>query len=273
MARLPIHANVSLSRKFTVSLDHLRNTIEPLRQSLLNHPLYRDMRGPIALRSFMEFHVFAVWDFMSLLKALQQRLCCVSVPWIPPTSPIEARLINEIVLGEETDEDGHGGYASHFDLYHRAMTSFGARTATIDSFLSALRRDDGVAGALAFSNAALPIRQFVSHTFHVIETGDLCQIASVFTFGREDLLPGLFLKIVEKLNASEHGRIDDFKFYLLRHVELDGDEHGPMAARLVSSLCGTDEAKWQAAEKAATDALQARLDFWDAIHAAIIELA
>lgn len=258
-------------RKFTVSLDHLRNTIEPLRQSLLNHRLYQDMRGPNALRSFMEYHVFAVWDFMSLLKALQRHLCCVAVPWIPPTSPIDARLINEIVLGEESDADGHESYASHFDLYHRAMTSFGANTTAVDHFLTALRRGDTVAGALESSKVDPVIRQFVNHTFHVIDTGDLCQIASVFTFGREDLLPGVFLKIVEEINASEHGRIDDFKYYLLRHIELDGDEHGPMAARLVSSLCGTDEAKWQAAEKAATDALQARLDFWDAIHAAIIQ--
>ncbi len=260
---------MSLPRKFTVSLDHLRNTIEPFRQSLLNHPLYQDMRGASALRTFMEYHVFAVWDFMSLLKALQQRLCCVSVPWMPPTSPVEARLINEIVLGEETDEDGHESYASHFDLYHRAMTAFGASTTTIDSFLAALRRGDGVAGALEFSHVEMPIRQFVSHTFQVIETDDVCQIASVFTFGREDLLPGVFLKIVEELNASEHGRIDDFKFYLLRHIELDGDVHGPMAAGLVSKLCGTDEAKWKAAEEAATDALKARLNLWDSIHAAI----
>ena len=190
---------------------------------------------------------------------------------IPSTSPIEARLINEIVLGEESDEDGHESYASHFDLYHRAMTSFGANTADVDDFLMALRRGDTVAGALESAKVDPAIRQFVNHTFHVIETGDLCQIASVFTFGREDLLPGVFLKIVEEITASEHDRIDDFKFYLLRHVELDGDEHGPMAARLVSSLCGTHEAKWQAAKKAATDALQARLDLWDAIHAAIFQ--
>lgn len=248
-----------------MNLEHLRNTIEPLRQSLLNHRLYREMRGPGALRTFMEHHVFAVWDFMSLLKALQQRLCCVSVPWTPPASPIDARLINEIVLGEETDEDGHKSYASHFELYHRAMTSFGASTATIDRFLAALREGTGVARALEFANTAQPIRQFVSYTFQVIETGDLCQIASVFTFGREDLLPGVFLKIVEELNATEHGRIDDFKYYLLRHIELDSDEHGPLAARLVSSLCGTDEAKWKAAEDAAADALKARLSLWDSI--------
>ena len=62
---------------------------------------------------------------------------------------------------------------------------------------------------------------------------------------------------------------DDFQFYLVRHIELDGGEHGAMAARLVSALCGTDPQRWQAAEASALAALEARLQFWDAIHAAI----
>lgn len=219
----------------------------------------------------MEYHVFAVWDFMSLLKALQQRLCCVSVPWLPATSPMASRLINEIVLGEEADDDGRGNYASHFELYHRSMTSFGAKTAIIDRFLSALRSGRGIQGALDVCQAAQPLQRFLNHTFHVIETGSLCQMASVFTFGREDLLPGVFLKIVEEISASEHGKIDDFQYYLQRHIQLDGNEHGPMAAQLVSSLCGEDESNWQAAEQAAADALKSRLELWDGIHAAITQ--
>ena len=66
-----------------VSLNQLRAAIEPIRQALLSHPIYDDMRRPQALCTFMEHHVFAVWDFMSLLKVMQQRLCCVSVPWMP----------------------------------------------------------------------------------------------------------------------------------------------------------------------------------------------
>src|SRR2546425_11084063 len=88
-----------------------------------------------SLRLFMEHHAFAVWDFMSLLKALQRRLCCVEVPWLPAVDPLGSRLVNEIVLAEESDDDGRGGFASHFDLYHRAMTRCGANSAPIDGFL------------------------------------------------------------------------------------------------------------------------------------------
>ena len=70
--------------------------------------------------------MFAVWDFMSLLKAIQRELCGVGVPWVPSPNLQATRLVNEIVLGEESDEDGEGGYASHFVLYRRAMQRCGA---------------------------------------------------------------------------------------------------------------------------------------------------
>ncbi len=256
-----------------MSLEQLRTAIDPLRQSLLAHPIYHDLRGPQALRTFMEHHVFAVWDFMSLVKALQQRLCCITVPWIPSPTPVESRFINEIVLGEESDEDGRGGYASHFELYRRAMTRFGADTSPIDRFLRALATGSEVPSALQRSELPRSVRTFVSQTFEVIGSGDLCRIASAFTFGREDLLPALFQKIVDEIGAQSGTSLDDFQYYLRRHVELDGGEHGPMAARLMNSLCGHDASQWRLAEEAAVAALQARLAFWDGIHAAITAIS
>jgi hypothetical protein len=256
-----------------VSLDELRSVIGPLRQALLEHPIYHDMRSSEALRTFMEHHVFAVWDFMSLLKALQQRLCCVSVPWVPKAFCIGGRLVNEIVLAEETDDDGQGGYASHFDLYHRAMVAFGADTSKIDDFLEQVRGGRDFRQALHAAEIHESIQQLVGHTFAVIESGDLCRIAAAFTFGREDLLPEVFQKIVDELALQADGDLDRFNYYLLyyllRHIELDGDEHGPMAARLVMTLCDQDDARWQAATEAAIEALEARLAFWDSIHRAV----
>jgi len=252
-----------------VSLDQIRSAIAPLRQQLLQHPVYHDIGSPAALRTFMQHHVFAVWDFMSLLKALQRGLCCIDVPWLPPQRPAAARLINEIVLGEESDDDAHGGHASHFELYLRAMVGFGADTSKIDRLIAGLRRGDTVDAALRHAECGDAVRQFVERTFAIIETNDLCQITSAFTFGREDLLPGVFQKIVDRLDRETHGGLGDFQFYLKRHIDLDGGEHGPMATRLVADLCGNDAAKWQAAEHAATASLTARLAFWDAVHDAI----
>src|SRR5258707_4906545 len=155
-------------------LESLRATIQPTRQALLNHRIYRQIRGLDGLRRFMEHHVFAVWDFMSLLKALQQRLCCVTVPWFPGGSSLACRLINEIVLGEESDEDGEGGYASHFELYHGAMLQCGASAAMIDEFLNVIRQGSPVPSALQTVNVGEPVRRFVTRTFEIVESNDIC---------------------------------------------------------------------------------------------------
>lgn len=216
----------------------------------------------------MEHHVFAVWDFMSLLKALQRSLTCVSVPWLPTGSSEAARFVNEIVLGEESDADGRGGYLSHFELYRGAMTRFGADTGPIDSFLEVLSGGGSVPDALAAVAAPPSVRAFVGHTFEVIAGGDVCRIASAFTYGREDLLPDVFRKIVDELDRRVGG-LDEFRHYLERHIEVDSGEHGPMAARLIASLCGDDEARWLRVEQAAVQALTVRLALWDGILAEV----
>jgi hypothetical protein len=213
----------------------------------------------------MEHHAFAVWDFMSLLKSLQRRLSCVEVPWLPAADPTASRLVNEIVLAEESDEDRRGGFASHFELYHRAMTRSGANTAGIDGFLADLRRGKPVSAALESPGVPESARQFVRQTFRIIDAGNLCAMASAFTFGREDLLPAVFQQIVDKLNSAAGGELEDFRYYLDRHIGLDGDEHGPMARRLLLSVCGSDESRWQTAEQAAVACLEARRGLWDGI--------
>src|SRR6056297_486004 len=103
-------------------LNTLKQNLEPYRRQLIDHPLYDAIGDLASLRIFMQHHVFAVWDFMSLLKTLQRRFTGSGVPWLPANNRLAARLINEIVLGEESDDDGRGGYASHFELYLQAMT-------------------------------------------------------------------------------------------------------------------------------------------------------
>ncbi len=247
-------------------LHKIEQRLAPLKDALLVHRIYGEIDRIDALRLFMKHHVFAVWDFMSLLKVLQRQLCCVEVPWLPSSDPQGSRFVNEIVIAEESDEDGRGGFASHFELYHRSMKQCGANTAAIDEFMDELRRGVPVLTALASPAVPEAARRFVEQTFKTIETGNLCSIASAFTFGREDLLPDVFQRIVDELNTQAGGRLKDFKYYLERHIGLDGDEHGPMAVRLLQSLCGADDALWEKAEQAAVDSLLARQELWNGIY-------
>jgi hypothetical protein len=246
-------------------LQQIQERLTPLKAALLDLPIYQEIDRLESLRLFMEHHVFAVWDFMSLLKALQSRFCCVAVPWLPATDPAGTRLVNEIVLAEESDEDGRGGFASHFNLYHGAMARCGANTAPIDGFLNELRKGKPVSAALESPGVPEFVRPFVRRTFDIIEGGNICAIASAFTFGREDLLPAIFQRVVDELNVEVGGGLDEFKYYLNRHIGLDGEKHGPMANRLLLSICGTDEACWQLAEQTAADCLEARRALWDGI--------
>jgi hypothetical protein len=240
------------------------STIHPIRDELLNHPVYRSMNTPERVRIFMKHHVFAVWDFMSLLKSLQRALTCVDIPWIPNPHAEYARFINEIVIGEETDEDGRGGFASHFELYLEAMEEAGADTSAILSYLERLRA--GRDPLVALNHAGIPpsAADFVRMSLKLAIYGEPHEVASAFFFGREDLIPDMFTVLLRELEqkGTSAGRL---RFYLNRHIELDGDEHGPLAEKLLAFLCGDDSSKIQQAEQVAAEALRARIRLWDGV--------
>ena len=244
------------------TIETIEARIAPLREQLAAHPLYPSIRTQGQLRVFMESHVYAVWDFMSLLKALQGALTCVDVPWVPTRFPASRRFINEIVLGEESDEY-QGRTASHFELYLEAMERAGASTAAIRSVVDRVARTPRAEMDLRGIPAAA--RAFVETTFRVIHTGSLAAQAAAFTFGREDAIPGMFRALVRDLNAEMDGDLSQFLWYLERHIEVDGDEHGPLALRMVADLCGENPALWEEAALAAEEAIRARLALWDGI--------
>jgi hypothetical protein len=243
----------------------LQQCLEKVRGQLITHPLYASINDLDALKRFTEQHVFAVWDFMSLLKALQQRLTCVGVPWVPVGNPATRYLINEIVTGEESDVDEAGRRTSHFELYLRAMEQAGSNT---DAILSMLNRiHPGASPEQALDDAAVPgsAKAFVRHTFQVIADGRPHILAAVFTFGREDLIPAIFIEMVKSISASFPGKADILLYYLERHIEVDGEHHAQLAHQMTAELCGDDDAKWQEATDAAESALKARLVLWDGI--------
>lgn len=250
----------------TDKIDSLLKTIAPVRENLIAHQLYAAIKDLDKLRLFMEHHCFAVWDFMSLLKALQVKLTCSSVPWLPVGNAGTRYLINEIVTGEESDVDEKGERMSHFELYLRAMSESGADRTAIDQFILLLQSGARVRDSLLAAGAPPAATAFVNHTFDVISTGSPHVIAAVFTYGREDLIPAIFIAMVSSLSQALPGKLDIITYYLERHIEVDGDHHAHLAQQMVSELCGDDDRKWAEAAEAAREALFARLALWDAVY-------
>lgn len=236
-----------------------------LRAVLEQHPLYANLRGAQAIARFMEHHVWAVWDFMSLLKALQRHLTCVDVPWTPRGDAETRFLINEIVVGEESDVDRHGRRTSHFEMYLAAMRGLGASTAAIETFVEMVQRGVSVSDALTSAGAPPACRAFVQGTMDVIDRGNVHEIASVFTFGREDVIPTMFIGMLDHVAAAEKVDVEDLRYYLQRHIDVDGDHHGPLALRMVEHCCAGDQQRVAEALSAARTALQQRIALWDAI--------
>jgi len=241
-----------------------RQRLVTLRHELLHHPLYAAVRDVAALRHFLQQHVFAVWDFMSLLKRLQREVTCVEVPWQPRPAADSCRFVTEILLAEECDEDGRGGYASHFEMYLAAMRDVGADTGPIERFLQRLQAGISLETALIDDGILPATREFVMFTIQLAQRGTPAAVAAAFFHGREDVIPEMFSRMVSQLER-EGLPIDRFLHYLRRHIEVDGDQHGPLADRLLRQLCGSDPALELLAMHAATDALHHRIQLWDGI--------
>ena len=250
----------------TDHINELKRTIEPLRQEIINHKVYSAIKDIDDLKVFMQYHVYAVWDFMSLLKTLQSNLTCTTVPWFPKGSADTRHLINEIVVGEESDVDQNGIRKSHFELYLDAMHQCGANTSKIETFIKVLKKTGDFNAAFASSETPTAAKDFVDFTFNIIGTNKAYLQAAIFTFGREDLIPGMFVSIVNDIHKNFPDSISIFKYYLERHIEVDGDHHSHLALQMTSNLCGTDEQFWKEAQQATSESLQKRIDLWDGVY-------
>ncbi len=247
------------------NVKHVEDSIADLRYKLQNHVLYQNLENIEDVKVFMENHVFAVWDFMSLLKALQIKLTSIGTPWLPSENAKLSRFINEIVIAEESDINEEGVPKSHFQMYLDAMNQVGANTEQIDNFIQSIKNGNSPLDGLSNSSINLKVSAFVKHTFSVIDTQQAHKIASAFTFGREDVIPDMFIKILDQSDKNNE-KYNKLRYYLQRHIELDGDDHGPLSLMMIEELCGNDDQKWFEVQTVAIESLQHRIALWDVIN-------
>ena len=243
--------------------------IESLRLKLEAHPIYAAVQSLDDLRVFMQHHVYSVWDFMSLIKYLQNEVAPARWPWTPSVDATVARFINELVLEEETDIGlpGQEGNTSHYALYLSAMREVGADAATPARFVAAAG-ERGIEAALATGLAPAPAAEFTRTTFAFLDSGRPHAVAAALALGREHVIPAMFRAFLARMAVTE-AQAPSFHYYLNRHIHLDEDFHAPLSLRLLASLCGDSAEKWREAEAAAEAAVNARIRFWDGVLAAL----
>lgn len=242
--------------------------VAPLEDRLNNHPLYHSIQTMDDLRLFMAHHVYPVWDFMSLLKYLQSRIAPAAYPWKPHANAATRSFINNIVVGEESDEglpdaDGNPTYVSHFELYCDAMREIGANPDAALQFCDTAF-EKGIETALSQDSVPLASRAFMTATFGFIATDKPHVVGAAFALGREHIIPEMFRSLLAKMNITEQDA-PAFHYYLNRHIELDERFHSPMALRMVNDLIGGDAHKLREAEEAAVAAVEARIRLWDGV--------
>ncbi len=238
--------------------------LEPYRNRLIHHPVYAGVHTVEELRSFMEHHVYAVWDYMSLLKAMQREFTCPHGPWTPVGSAKVRRFINRLVLHEESDVDLLGNVASHFELYLEAMHGSGANTDPIDKLVLAFSRGMSVAQAMELANPPVAVQRFTGHSLQIAQKASIHELAAVFTMAREDLIPVMFSNIVDELDERVGIDLSAFSYYLKRHVQLEAtvENSGP---EILDEICDGNPQKEKEAIAAAKVALQHRIALWDSI--------
>src|SRR6266446_4784360 len=251
---LNIYDQSAILRRF----ETLRNKFAPLHDALLKHPIYAEVDSLSRLREFMQIHVFAVWDFMSLVKRLQHELTSNSLPWMPPLRSRIARFANEVVLGEESDLGPDGKPVSHFELYMQAMDEIGADTTLIKSFMSQIDLGAQWEDVLEEMNVPPGVVDFVNETLRCAIQGSLVEVASFFFFGREDVIPEMFERLLKSWGNAK-AEVPHFAYYLERHIELDGDSHGPWAREMLTALAGQSDSNWKEATSAAERAITSRI--------------
>lgn len=259
------HANENLKlREQSLILKEKSFELKKAKEDLVNHPVFKSIKTIEDLQIFMSYHVFAVWDFMSLIKRLQNDLTCTTIPWLPNKYEYAAHLINEIVLGEESDTlPNNSGYMSHFSLYIEAMKEIGANTEKIDNFIRKLQKGESLETLL--KEQPYFIENFVNYTIDTAKNKNIYEVLGSFFYGREDVIPDMFSNILKQWKIDEQ-KAPMFVYYLKRHIELDSGEHGPAAEKIISIVTEEKAENIINVLDCAVTSIQKRIELWDGIY-------
>ena len=252
-------------------IEKVKKEILELQNQLQNHPIYKNINTIESLHLFMSHHVYSVWDFMSLVKFLQNEFAPSSTPWKPLPNKKIIHFINDIVLEEESDVTPDGQHMSHFEMYCLAMKEVGLNSDSAFSFANSISLDKFQETMLRYK---LPqeIQDGLNQTFSFLDPSKPHIAAAAFCFGRENIIPVMFNQLLEQMGI-DNNKAPLFHYYLSRHVQLDGEVHGPMAIQMIEILCAEDITKWEEVKNAAKVALTARIKLWDFIHNELIKIS
>ncbi|HVV69517.1 MAG TPA: DUF3050 domain-containing protein [Gammaproteobacteria bacterium] len=251
-----------------MSLSNILTITQPLVDKIQEHPTFSAITSLERLRRFAQIHVFAVYDFMALLQALQRSLTGNSLLWLPPIDHLGCHLIHTMLAEEESDFLPDGRCLSHFELYLDAMQCCGADAQSITTFINSVQHNADLSQLLTQDDIPNPAKRFLTDTFDIID-GDSHMIASAFAFGREHITSPMFTQILQQLTSltiDERYSLQPFIYYFQRHIDLDGGKHSQQSKTLLANLCGTDENKWDEAAGAAFFSLKSRLQLLDGIY-------
>ena len=246
------------------NLEYYKKEISVLKNKIYKHKLFHKRLETRHVRYFMESHIFSVWGFMSVLKSLQFSLSRNSLPWVPTENTRNGltSFINEIVLSEESDYIEGIGYVSHFEIYLEAMKEIGADSSKILKLIDCINREDSAYEIINNLDILDEVKDFVKFDLDTALSEDLPKIVGSFTLGREKVIPNMFEHIVQSVaNANATNK---FTTYLSRHIDIDGDRHGPLSSKLLDKLCSSDK-NLEVAYQAGIDSLNLRLKVWDKI--------